>query len=141
MNLSSMSQAELIARLQALESAQAAQLTKTAIVEIALWPNTQPAREGKKDAQFTGQVVVSRVRVLTDLRSSLDAAGQAAIDVVIAQVTATGILTTSAYADVWANAPATGKSGGPKPVLSGRARNFVGAVKAAEPDAVVALLA
>lgn len=83
-------------------------LARTPIARISLWPNNN-RRPEKNDAQFTGKLQLSTVQLAEKLAAAL-AEGQSEVDL---------------WIDVWHNAPSVGKSGGDRPVLSGRARNFV----------------
>jgi len=120
--------------LAALQALAAAQLDRLPIAQISLWPNNK-RRADKNDAQFTGRQSISNVRYLEGLRAKLSTEAQAKLDDIIAELTATGALQTEVYFDVWQNQPSVGKSGGDRPILSGRARNFVGEQASAGGDA------
>ena len=127
---------------ESLEQLAQTQLARIPVVQISLWPNTK-RRDDKNDAQFTGRVGINRVLLLEQMRADLSEAGNTSLDQVLADLVANGAIGSELYADVWHNAPAVGKSGGDKPILSGRCRNFVGALPVADTaqsDALTAAL-
>lgn len=102
-------------------------LERTPLAQVSLWPNRN-MREGKRDAQFTGRLKISTVLMAE----------------VLAKALAEGKSEVECWLDVWHNAPSVGKSGGDRPVLSGRARSFVeprATVSDAQSDRINALLA
>lgn len=109
-----------------LEVLAAAQLAKTPLAKVSLWTNNN-RRADKNDAQFTGKLQISTVRMAEILAAAL-AAGQTEVD---------------CWLDVWQNAPSVGKSGGDRPILSGRARSLVeprAAAGDAQSDSILAAL-
>lgn len=136
-NVSSMSR-------EALEQIAAQQLRRIPVLQISLWANAKRTDENNW-AHFTGQIAGQRVLILEQLRDDLTSPeAKAALDKVIADITGSGKVTFAIYADVWHNPPGVGKSGGPKPLLSGPCRNFVGAkaesAATAQSDSLVAAL-
>lgn len=83
-----------------------AQIERIPVARMAFWPNTH-RREGKNDSTFTGRVQISTVKLAEKLAAAL-AEGKAEIEL---------------WADLWANQPDEANPN--RPVLSGRARNFV----------------
>ena len=111
------------AQIQALAEQQ---LARSPLARISLWPNNN-RRPDKNDAQFTGKLQLNTVQLAE----------------VLAKALAEGRTEVECWFDMWHNAPAVGKSGGDKPVLSGRARNFVEARASAgdaQSDNIVAAL-
>ncbi len=88
------------------------------LLKIDLWPNRNQ-REGKRDADFTGRGRMSTVQLAEKLAAAL-ANGEESVEV---------------WIDMWHNEPSVGKSGGERPILSGRARNFVEPRESATGDA------
>lgn len=83
-------------------------LARNPLARISLWLNTK-RRDGKNDSHFTGKLQLSTVQ-LADVLATALASGKTEIE---------------CWVDVWQNEPSVGKSGGDRPILSGRARNFV----------------
>lgn len=84
-------------------------LERSPLARISLWPNRK-RREGKNDSHFTGKLQLNTVQLAE----------------VLAEALANGEETVECWFDMWHNDnPGVGKSGGERPTLSGRARNFV----------------
>ena len=83
-------------------------LERQPAAKLAFWPNNN-RRPDKKDSHFSGQVTLSTVQLAE----------------VCAKALAEGRTEVSFWADLWHNEPSVGKSGGDRPILSGRARNLV----------------
>lgn len=109
-----------------LEALASAQLERTPLAKVSLWPNNN-RRADKNDAQFTGKLQISTVRMSEILAKAL-AEGKTEVD---------------CWLDIWQNAPSVGKSGGDRPILSGRARSLVeprAAAGDAQSDSILAAL-
>lgn len=100
-----------------IEALAAQQIERNPLAKISLWPNAK-RRDGKNDAHFTGQLQLNTVQLASALAKAL----------------AEEKTEVSLWIDVWQNDPAVGKTGGDRPILSGRARNFVES-RAAQGDA------
>lgn len=83
-------------------------LERMPFAKLAFWPNRNK-REGKRDADLSGQITISTVEGAE----------------LFAKALAEGKTTVSFWADMWVNEPSVNAAGNDRPSLSGRARNVV----------------
>lgn len=99
--ISGLSQAQI-------EALALAQLERTPYVRFSFWPNAKQ-RDGKRDADFTGELEVSTERAAK----------------LIAEALVAGKPSVRFFADCWFNKdPGVAENGKPRPTLSGRCRNI-----------------
>jgi hypothetical protein len=83
-------------------------LERMPFAKLAFWPNRNK-REGKRDADLSGQITISTVEGAE----------------LFAKALAEGKTTVSFWADMWVNEASVKAAGNDRPTLSGRARNVV----------------